>query len=255
MDIVVNDYSLQGQFSNPEEFIESLIDSTIPILDLIKEKKYYLWKKSNFYSSPICYKETLYTILRHMPSHPAIQKIKMNLIELTRNEPFWDVNSISPTIGDSSDFQCEYSHEYPSCFSEVYHRNAMLLSFVHPNFTIEEVPISIHGSTHIILNACNLHSFSEHLATFGEPVTPQQRNSFIICNDCQFEIRFSENNHSLPHFHVKKGDFAISINIADLSTLSGSLPLSTKRMVLEWARSNINKIKSLWNSYHPDKMI
>lgn len=255
MDIVVNDYSLEGQFSNSEDFIDTLIKSTIPILDKIKEKKYNLWKKSNFYNSPICYNETLYTILNHMSSHPAIQKIKSDLVEITHNEPFWDTNPISPTLANGLDFQCSYSQEYPNCFSEGYHRNAMLLSFVHPNFGIDEVPISMYGTLHKIHNACSLHSFSNHLAAFGEPVTPLPKNSFIICNDCQFEIRFSETNHSLPHFHVKKGDFAISIKIAGLSTLSGSLPLSTKKEVLKWARNNISKIKSLWNSCHPDKLI
>lgn len=255
MDIIVNDYSLVGQFSDKEEFIETLIKTTIPILKEIKEKNYNLFKKTDFYAREICYKETLNTVLFNTPSHPAIQIIKMYLIALTRDEPFWDSSPFSPPFEDGSEFQCSFSSDYPSCFSEVYHRKAILLSFIHPSFKVEEFTVNIKGSIKQIYNAYDLHSFSKHLLAFGEAIPPTQKNSFIICNDCLFEIRFSETNHSIAHFHVTKSNSNISIKIADLSILSGSLPSSTYRMVLEWARGNITLIKDLWNTFHPEKEI
>jgi hypothetical protein len=254
MNIVVNDYSLVGQFSNREDFIKSLMSSTMPILKEIKEKKFNLFKKTDFYNRSICYNETLYTVLFNCSFDPAIQLLKIFLVDLTRDEPFWDSDPLSPTLDDFSDYKCPYSNEYPSCFSEVHFRNAILLSFIHPAFEIEEFTICINDTAINIYNAYDSGSFSTHLSTFGIS-SPPIKNSLLICNDCQFEIRFNEDNHFIPHFHVKKGDSEISIKIFDLSTLAGSLPSNTHRDVLYWARCNINRIKNIWNYYHPEKQI
>ena len=54
MQLILNDYSLSGQFQSVEnDFSEYFIDTLCPILDTLKEKNIPLLKKSDFYSRKI----------------------------------------------------------------------------------------------------------------------------------------------------------------------------------------------------------
>jgi hypothetical protein len=43
-------------------------------------------------------------------------------------------------------------------------------------------------------------------------------------------------DHPPPHFHVRYAEFRARIGIQELTLLSGTLPATAHRLVLEWAR-------------------
>jgi hypothetical protein len=59
------------------------------------------------------------------------------------------------------------------------------------------------------------------------------------------------NDHLPPHFHAVHPDFEAQIEIGTLAILRGSLSLSARKPILEWANSNIVRIKTEWNRINP----
>jgi Domain of unknown function (DUF4160) len=49
-----------------------------------------------------------------------------------------------------------------------------------------------------------------------------------------------------PHFHVRYADSRARIRIEDLHTLSGSLPRTAERLVLEWAQFHQTELMENW---------
>jgi hypothetical protein len=59
------------------------------------------------------------------------------------------------------------------------------------------------------------------------------------------------NDHLPPHFHAVHPDFEAQIEIDTLAILRGSLSLSARKPILEWANSNIVRIRTEWNRINP----
>ena len=58
-------------------------------------------------------------------------------------------------------------------------------------------------------------------------------------------------DHQPPHFHAVLGDRAVQIDIAELKILSGSLPRSALRRVLDWASENQELLTLAWAQFNP----
>ncbi len=56
------------------------------------------------------------------------------------------------------------------------------------------------------------------------------------------------NNHNLPHFKVKYGDFEANILIESGNLLNGDLPISKLKLVTAWAEIHKEELLSMWNS-------
>lgn len=53
-------------------------------------------------------------------------------------------------------------------------------------------------------------------------------------------------DHPPPHFHVRYADSRARISIGELTLLSGSLPRTAERLVLEWARIHQAELMANW---------
>jgi Domain of unknown function (DUF4160) len=54
------------------------------------------------------------------------------------------------------------------------------------------------------------------------------------------------NDHGLPHFHAKYGEFRGVFGIEDLTLLEGYLPKRVISLVLEWAFQHRDELKRDW---------
>lgn len=59
-------------------------------------------------------------------------------------------------------------------------------------------------------------------------------------------IQMFWNDHPPPHFHVRYADAKATIDIETLAVLTGSLPRTAERLVLEWAREHQNELREDW---------
>lgn len=142
MDIILNDYSLCGQFKNIEEFEDNLTDDIIPLMKHFDEAHCLIHKSEKSFDNRVTKEYTLIALLQ-MRGSPQLQRVKSLLSRLIFDEPFW-VN--------------EYSN---NCLTEANEKKGILLSFKHEDFLKENIELPDNKIT--IKNAFNSISGLDHL--------------------------------------------------------------------------------------------
>lgn len=54
------------------------------------------------------------------------------------------------------------------------------------------------------------------------------------------------NDHAPPHFHVRYSGFKATVGIQELAVLTGNLPRTAERLVLEWATEHQAELMENW---------
>lgn len=138
MELILNDFSLDGQFQGVEVFSAYIRDILVPLLDVVIENEIILLKKSDFYQAAVTENLTLHDLMM-MANEPAITLLKQYIVNLAYCEPYWDTD-----VATKEGVQYGYpiSREEPNCFTEVIERGAKLISFKHPQFREEIIVCS-----------------------------------------------------------------------------------------------------------------
>lgn len=249
MDIILNDKSLNGQFKCIEDFTEVIIETFLPILKEMEQRKYEIYKRVDTYQLYITSDTVLQDFLK-IKGDAVIQKLKRTLAQLYSTDPFWN---LEPRTKRDIVYQCKYERDIPNCFTETVERNGLLLSFQHEDFIESFLEIERDGIPNKIRNTYNILQFHYHLDDLGI-VDIWKDNSFIILDKYKFEIRFEESHHNKAHFHVSMSENSISISIPELEILAGGLGKNNEKIIMNWAENNIEKIKTLWMKIHGDRI-
>ncbi len=249
MDIVLNDKSLDGQFTE-HNFWEYMRKEVIPSLQMFEELGCALYKEYNTYNRPVTEDKNLLAFLK-MQGNPVADSLKNYLVQLSGRKPFWN-DEIKTK--EENDYFCKIQ-EIPNCITEAYERDGMVYSFQNKNFGQMHLDIKCNGIDDKVRNAFNYESARVHLSSLGI-IEIWDKNSFYIRDTgYKFEIRFNEENHNIAHFHVSNADFSVSLSIPDADILAGKLPSDMQRKVVSWALKNMGNIVGLWNKTHPEKEI
>lgn len=165
MEIVFNDYSLSEQFSTAEDFVDSLRNHTLPLLDILRRCDSIILKKYQTYELNVTSDITLYDFLKspQLKGYAESQKLRSLLAALTDN-PYWED---SPKTQCGSLYETEYTGPFagdmPNCFSEAFERDNTLLSFENDDFKNFKISISKDGNEGYINNFYNTDSSLEVL--------------------------------------------------------------------------------------------
>ncbi len=54
-------------------------------------------------------------------------------------------------------------------------------------------------------------------------------------------------DHPEPHFHVRYNGKWVKISIANLSVISGAIPTTALKLVIEWANLHKDELMDAWN--------
>lgn len=157
MDIVLNDYSLNGQFETTEEFMLWVHDEWMKMFDYLLKHKISLYKKSDFYSKHITKEETLFDLLQ-IAGDPLVSKIKSFIINAAFSEPYWDVEEVVKS-DLSNTYKCPQSDDLPNCFSEAIERDKVILSIRNEEYAEECYMYNKNEEAGIIRNIIDYNSF------------------------------------------------------------------------------------------------
>lgn len=131
MEILLNELSIDGQFTSEEEFTFYLKEKLINVLQLIEENGFFLLKKSDVYDRKITPDKTLMDILTQY-NFPLITALKSYISQLCAQEPYWDDAIMT-------DAEAEYCYsekqDEPNAFTEAIERNVPLLSLAHNKYS------------------------------------------------------------------------------------------------------------------------
>lgn len=151
MEVIINDFSLDAQFSDTEEFLESLSNITVPLLERLEDLQIKVLSSHNSYQLLITDKKTLYDMMKVRGSE-EIRKFKRQLQELLFDDPYWnnDIKSIEEI------YYCEYTllkSEY--CLAEALERNVPVISFEHEKFKESSIEIKKNDIVEKVKNIFN----------------------------------------------------------------------------------------------------
>lgn len=59
MELILNELSFDGQFQTQDEFVDYVLDTLIPVLDIVIENRIPLLKKSDIYNCKITKEATM----------------------------------------------------------------------------------------------------------------------------------------------------------------------------------------------------
>ncbi len=68
-------------------------------------------------------------------------------------------------------------------------------------------------------------------------------------------ISMFHNDHNPPHFHAEYGEYIVSININNLTVLSGYLPPRAMGLIMEWASKHKRELLKNWNLAREEKKL
>lgn len=235
MDLILNDYSLSGQYSSIQEFLECLIKNIIPCLEIAKRKRIPLLKSYETYSRQVLANKSLRELLS-INGNALLTKFKFQIATL-QSEPYWNVKS-----------------ENKDCLYEAAARQASLLSFIPSEYPKKNVTLVINGEDKVLTNSFDKPSFLEALSNFN---IINLSNHFIIpgYEEYEYEIRTKEPSNHIPHFHVLVGKkHSASVSLEDFNILDSKLSPKKWKEVFSKAISLIEQNKDdyldIWFYYH-----
>ena len=165
MEVILNDYSLDEQFDNIEEFVDSLVNSTFLALGYLENKSSVLLKSYNTYDDKICESISVYDFLssQDFMGFPEAQKLRSVLSKLVA-EPFWNDNS---KTDKKATYKCDkigvFGGDDSNCFSEALERDKIILSFENSDYKIEKILISKDGTDYQLYNLYDENSAAKNL--------------------------------------------------------------------------------------------
>lgn len=164
MSVIINDFSLDGQFNEIETFIESLFDNTIPMLDILESLKIQMLSSYSIYDLKVTESTTLYDIIK-IKGVPEITKFKKQLNELFFDEPFWEAEPLSD---NDSVYECNFSNKISGyCLTEALERKNPVLSFEHDDFKESVIVIKKDGVDNKVNNLYNKEILIESFREIG----------------------------------------------------------------------------------------
>ena len=131
MELILNELSFDGQFSSQDEFIQYVLDSLMPLLDVVIENEIPLLKKSDLYQYMITCDSTLQDLLMRT-NDPSMTLLKSYIVNLGYCEPYWDLETLM--TDPERIYEYPASANEPNCFTEVIERGGQLLSLPHTDF-------------------------------------------------------------------------------------------------------------------------
>jgi hypothetical protein len=139
MEILVNELSLTGQFSDIPCFIDGALLQFVAVLNEFDSNKDGLYKKLDFYASPVTCDVSVHDILvgKYSRQYDAIRKFKRQLNSLF-NDPYWEKSR-----RHSAD--CAYfyngSNVCNQSLSEACERDRAVVSFIHDDFSDTQLTV------------------------------------------------------------------------------------------------------------------
>lgn len=159
MDILINELSLTGQFDSVEQFVTNALHPLISLLNEVDYSHDLLYKRYDFYNTSVTKTNTIHDVLIGSISrqYDEIRKFKIRISHLFDN-PYWEDNRRHSST-------CKYLYNGKNVceqsIAEACERDKIIISFIHPDFSLTELPIIKESEKIVLDNLVNQsHYFS-----------------------------------------------------------------------------------------------
>lgn len=253
MDYYLNEYSLRGQFKDVDEFFDMLRICTLPILKRIEnQNENMIWKKDTFWQSEICNGITLTQIPRKRNERSGeLAALQIQLIKLISEDPFWESGCASELDIKEYKFDEDYKKyfEEPNCFSKAIESEGRIVSFIHPNYNISQLPVVVKYNDSDV--EYSLDNIFEMAWWKSEP----EIKTWNISKKCIVQVRAKEFEYHPPHFHVICNEFAAVFKLSNGELYTyGKKKWSTQMIseIQEWYKIHKEELQDAWKLLHDE---
>lgn len=212
MELVLNDFSLNGQFCSIEDFLDNLKDDIVPLLDFCVSRNWDFYKTPMAYDLKITDEITLYDSINGKSTYPELQLFISNLSNIM-DEPYYN-EDVALTSNLSAEYTIDLGFGFPNCFLEASRRTACLISFKHNNFADKYICIEKNKIKEQIKNAVNLEMFSEHLIE-----TKTEKFTFVdFLKSSKYDLQVKFADFSVGEFLSSEDMFKIRSDLKAMIT-------------------------------------
>ena len=124
--VVLNDFSIKGQFKDTDDFCEYYADRLGSVLSFLEENDFEIIKDKNTYSRQLTEDMTLGQLLQQ-GGNPVVSAFMGMIIKLTYDEPWWNDD---PMTDPETEYDYPDKSDEPNCITEAIARRKPILSFV-----------------------------------------------------------------------------------------------------------------------------
>ena len=256
MEYYMNEYSLRGQFSSLEEFYQSLLRYTLPVLkkiETVDKTNSLIWKNDMFWDLNVCNDIKIGEIRNQKgrSQETQIVSLKNKLIKLVNEGPFWseldgDEFEVLEYKFDKS-YQTDKSFPDVNCFTKAAGHGGVVISFSHDEYKKKSLELMIDESNaHLLGNIFSIEYWDE-AATIEKW---KMGNIYVV------EVRAKEPANHNPHFHVTSSEYSASVNLLN-GKINGCSTVDSgiEKMIQDWYQDHAGCLKKAWNRLHPGKLV
>jgi hypothetical protein len=165
MNPILNELSLEGQYSDVDKIVELGLKPLLKILKLVQQFDFELQKKTDLWQRRVTLNQTLHDLIK-VRHFSAGQKFKLLLHRITNDPPFWDTN---PEQSANDQYFSGMIDVSGTSVAEACARKSNLLSFSDSNFSSCQIEVIKNKSEILKLNNfVDVESFLNWLYQKGE---------------------------------------------------------------------------------------
>lgn len=251
MDYYLNEYSLRGQFKSVEDFFDSLRTHTFPALKIIQEhRENIIWKKDIFWQAEICKGVSLTEMpIKKNERSGELAFLQLQLIKLAKSGPYWESNGVPNLEIVEYQFDEEYRNNFEkaNCFSHAIESEGRIISFIHPAYNIEQLPVMVkYGNSINRIDIDNIYT-SSWWKNEPEIKTWKVSDKYLI------QVRAKEFDYHPPHFHVIYNDYAAVFKLSNGELYKDGKKKWSTQMISEiqnWYNVHKEELREAWDNLH-----
>lgn len=170
-ELILNEYSLAGQFSSKEDFIENALTLMVGLLNKLPQGKgISIWKRNDLWQSNVTSNssDTLHDIIQTSRER-AVTRFKALLTRHFFDSPYWDNN---PKQDKDKTYQWESENVSGSALAEACERDKVIISWQHADFTQPSLSINKESEAIKLINLSKADDCDAQAVTFGWSPAP-----------------------------------------------------------------------------------
>lgn len=215
MELILNDYSIAGQFETLDSFETYFINQLDPAMQIVIERKIPFYKRMDTFSRLLTDNISVNDYIRAV-NNPVATRIKVNLIQMAYAEPYWDEKEQLQS-DENVDYRYPGEYEEPNCFTEVIERNESIFSFPYDKYMEKEIQCFRNNEERRIVN---VHSKAELFFTY---LKDDKTNLKYVFENYPFErhIKFACVNEKC---HTEEALLSPEILMCDIEKIFMNIP-------------------------------
>ncbi|WP_341279439.1 hypothetical protein [Paenibacillus sp. FSL H8-0537] len=253
MELILNELSLDGQFTSVQSFMDSL-SPMIKLQKIIESTNVVMLRHHELYNRKVTLNITLHHVLtdNSVKTSNEIRVFKRLLQKLMSDDPFW---TYAPKHSKADSYYFEYLMGLTSgnALAEACERDKVILSFEHEHFKMDTVEVLKNGTPVVLINVTNPIILS-NLLWENKLIVNARDYCVYRYDETNLSFQMLEQEHGFEQLELEEikaflssFDSFIQLSWDDILIHDGLQykPYSPSRQQDDWFRNSVHREKTI----------